>query len=127
MKQVVSISLGSSDKDYAFNTEFMGQDFTIRRLGTDGDLEKAAKLLLRMDKEADAIGLGQIKYPYGIGPRYLNKYKQHKIEDLGAQVQTPVTIGNVLRDVSFEWALRYLEYKFGNYFNNARVLFFSGM
>ena len=56
MKQVVSISLGASEKDYAFNTEFLGQDFTIRRLGTDGDLEKAAKLLLRMDKEADAIG-----------------------------------------------------------------------
>ena len=127
MKQVVSISLGSSDKDYAFNTEFLGQEFTIRRLGTDGDLEKAAELLLRMDKEADAIGLGQIKYPYGIGPRYLNKTKHHKIKDLGAQVQTPVTIGSALRDVSFEWALRYIEYKFGNYFSNARVLFFSGM
>src|SRR5210317_961579 len=127
VKQVVSISLGSSDKDYAFNTEFLGQEFSIRRLGTDGDLEKAAELLLRMDKEADAIGLGQIKYPYGIGPRYLNKYKHHKIKDLGAQVQTPVTIGSALRDVSFEWALRYIEYKFGNYFSNARVLFFSGM
>ena len=92
MKQVVSISLGSSDKDYAFNTEFLGQDFAIRRLGTDGDLEKAAKLLLQMDKEADAIGLGQIKYPYGIGPRYLNKTKHRKIRDLGAQVQTPVTV-----------------------------------
>jgi hypothetical protein len=42
-------------------------------------------------------------------------------------VQTPVTIGSALRDVSFEWALRYIEYKFGNYFSNARVLFFSGM
>jgi hypothetical protein len=26
VKQVVSISLGSSDKDYAFNTEFLGQN-----------------------------------------------------------------------------------------------------
>ena len=124
MKQVVSISLGSSNKDYAFNTEFLGQEFNIKRIGTDGDLEKAAELLLRMDKEADAIGLGQIKYPYGIGPRYLNKTKHHKIKDLGSQLQTPVTIGSALRDVSFEWALRYIEYKFGNYFSNARVLFF---
>jgi predicted amino acid dehydrogenase len=127
VKKVVSISLGSSDKDYAFNTEFLGQDFNIQRLGTDGDLEKAAELLLRFDKEADAIGLGHIKYPYGIGPRYLNKKQHHKIRELGAQIQTPVTLGGALRDVSFEWALRYIEYKFGSYFNNARVLFLSGM
>ncbi len=127
VKQVISISLGSSEKDYQFETEFLGQDFIIKRFGTDGNMEKAAELLLKWDKDAEAIGLGNVKFPYGFGPRYLTKKYHHKLRELGAQIQTPVTIGSTLRDVSFEWALRYIEYKFGNYFDNARVLFLSGM
>lgn len=127
MKQVVSISLGASANDYEFETEFLGQGFTISRIGTDGDLEKAAELLLAWDKKADAIGLGQVKFPYGIGPRYLIKKQANHLKELGGQIQTPVTMGSALRDVSFEWALRYIEYKFGRYFDNARVLFLSGM
>jgi predicted amino acid dehydrogenase len=127
VKQVVSISLGPSANDYEFETEFLGQNFTVTRIGTDGDLEKAAELLLQWDKKADAIGLGHIKFPYGVGPRYLTKKQHHHLKELGAQIQTPVTMGSTLRDVSFEWALRYIEYKFGSYFNNARVLFLSGM
>jgi len=71
VKQVISISLGSSEKDYQFETEFLGQDFIIKRFGTDGDMEKAAGLLLKWDKDAEAIGLGNVKFPYGFGPRYL--------------------------------------------------------
>jgi hypothetical protein len=127
VKQVVSISLGSSAKDYEFETEFLGQNFTVTRIGTDGDLEKAAELLLHWDKIADAIGIGNIKFPYGVGPRYLTKKQHHHLKALAAQIQTPVTMGDTLRNVSFEWALRFIEYKFGSYFNNARVLFLSGM
>ena len=127
MKQVISISLGLSENNYQFETEFLGQDFIIKRVGTDGDMEKAAGLLLKWDKDAEAIGLGNVKFPYSFGPRYLIKKHHHKLHELGAQIQTPVTIGSALRDVSFEWALRYIEYKFGNYFDNARVLFLSGM
>ena len=127
MKQIVSISLGSSEHDYEFETEFLGQEFNITRLGTDGDMEKAAEMLLRWDKEADAIGLGSLKFPYGFGPRYLTRKHVDKLSKLGSRIQTPVTLGSALRDVSFEWSLRYIEYKFGNYFDEARVLFLSGM
>ncbi len=127
MKQVVSISLGLSANNYEFETEFLGQNFTVTRVGTDGDLEKAAELLLQWDKKADAIGLGNIKFPYGIGPRYLTKKQHHHFKELATRIQTPVTMGGTLRDVSFEWALRFIEYKFGSYFNNTRVLFLSGM
>ncbi|RPJ82530.1 MAG: dehydrogenase, partial [Deltaproteobacteria bacterium] len=127
MKQIVSISLGSSKTDYEFETEFLGQDFNIKRLGTDGDLEKAAEMLLQWDKNADVIGIGGVKLPYGLNPRYLKKKHMDKLERLGAQIETPVTLGSELRDVSFEWCLRFIQYKFGNYFNNAKVLFLSGM
>ncbi|OQY07939.1 MAG: dehydrogenase [Desulfobacteraceae bacterium 4572_123] len=127
MKQIVSISLGDSKNDYEFETEFLGRDFKINRLGVDGDMEEAARLVLEWDKKADVIGIGNIKFPYGIGPRYLIRRHDDKIKSLGKRIQTPVTSGNALRDVSFEWALRFVDHKFGNYFKNARVLFLSGM
>jgi hypothetical protein len=80
VKQIVSVSLGSSSNDYAFETEFLGQDFMVKRFGTDGDQEAAARLLLKWDKEAAAIGLGHLKYPYGIGPRYLARKHADKIK-----------------------------------------------
>ena len=86
MKQIVSISLGSSKTDYEFETEFLGQDFNIKRLGTDGDLEKAAEMLLQWDKNADVIGIGGVKLPYGLNPRYLKKKHLDKLERLGAQI-----------------------------------------
>ena len=79
VKQVISISLGLSEKDYQFETEFLGQDFIIKRFGTDGNMEKAAELLLKWDKDAEAIGLGNVKSPYGFGPRYLTKKHHHKL------------------------------------------------
>ena len=36
VKTIVSISLGPRSDDYAFETEFLGQDFEIRRMGTNG-------------------------------------------------------------------------------------------
>lgn len=127
MKQIISISLGASKDDYQFETEFLGQQFLVRRIGTDGNRDKAAEKLLEYDKQADAIGLGNIKFPYSISPGFLTKKQDDKIKTLGKRIQTPVTTGAALRDVSFEWALRFVEHKFGNYFKNARVLFLSGM
>jgi len=128
VKQVVSISLGPSERDYEFETEFLGQDFYIRRIGTDGSLEKAADLLSLWDKEADAMGLGHIRFPYDIGPKHLRQNLSEKLKKLTSRLRTPVVTGENLRKVGHEWSFRHIQYKFGNnYFNNARVLFLSGM
>lgn len=127
MKEVVSISLGDSNYDYAFETEFLGQDFMVRRIGTDGSLEKAAKLLKEWDGKADAIGLGSIKFPHIIGAARQSRKRSQHLERLAKEMKTPVTTGENLRNVAFEWALRHLQFKFGNYFDNARVFFLSGM
>ena len=39
----------------------------------------------------------------------------------------PVTTGGRLGDILQEWAVRHAQTKLGDYFNNARVLFFSGL
>ncbi len=43
-----------------------------------------------------------------------------------AVTRVPVTTGGRLNDILQEWALRHVQNKLGDYFNNARVLFFSG-
>jgi len=55
VKQIVSISLGKSQDDYEFVAEFMGQEFNIKRVGTDGEVDVAADLMGQWDSEADAI------------------------------------------------------------------------
>ena len=35
MKKVVTVTLGSSKKDFEFKTKFLGQEFTVQRLGAD--------------------------------------------------------------------------------------------
>ena len=128
MKLVVNISLGESQDDYEFKTRFMKHDFHIRRFGTDGSLEKAADLLLRWNKKADAISLGSVKFPYTIVSSSKMEKDSEELRALSAQMKTPVTSGDSLRQVVHEWSLRHLQFRFGNnYFNNARVFFFSGL
>jgi len=127
VKQVISVSLGASKDDYEFETEFLGQQFMVRRIGTDGSRERAAEKLLEYDKQADAIGIGGIKFPHATASNFLTRKHDDKIDALGQRIQTPVTTGSALRDVSFEWSLRFVDHKFGDYFKNAKVLFLSGM
>ena len=127
VKQIISISLGPSSGDYEFDTEFLGQDFNIKRFGTDGDIDKTVEMLLKWEKSADAIGLGGMKFPDEIGFRGSTAKHTEKFDMLSSRIQTPVTMGRTLRNVAYEWSLRHIEFQFGNYFNNARVLFLSGM
>ena len=127
MKQVVSISLGPKTADFELDTEFLGHAFSVRRLGTDGDLNEMLDLLLQWDGKADAIGLGSMKFPNAIGPKHVLERRAEKIRALSERVNTPVTMGSALRSVVHEWAIRHVEFVFGNYFDNARVFFFSGL
>lgn len=60
MKRIVSVSLGSSRRDHHVQASLLGEEFDIRRIGTDGDLKKAAAILEELDGSVDAIGLGGI-------------------------------------------------------------------
>ncbi len=73
MKEVVSVSLGSSQRNHEVNVELLGQQLRIRRIGTDGDFDKYAELLKEFDGKVDALGLGGILlYLYAPGGK---KYK----------------------------------------------------
>lgn len=60
IKEVVSISIGSSKRDHTVEIELFGTPFTIRREGTDGDMDRAVARLRELDGHVDAFGLGGI-------------------------------------------------------------------
>lgn len=60
MKQVVSVSIGSSKRDHTVEMELLGEQFKIWREGTDGDMGEAARRLRSYDGNVDAFGLGGI-------------------------------------------------------------------
>ena len=124
MKNVVGISLGAGNQDFEFNARFMGQPFNVRRLGANGSIAKALKLLNHWEQHADAIGLGVVKDSYTVGSRRYVEKDSARLKD--AVTRIPVTTGGRLSDILQEWALRHVQAKLGDYFNNANVLFFSG-
>lgn len=69
--RVVSVSLGSSRRDHEVRVEAAGRTFLLSRVGTDGDLDAAARRIARLDGQVDAIGLGGIDiYVEAAGVRY---------------------------------------------------------
>jgi predicted amino acid dehydrogenase len=125
MKKVVTVTLGSSKQDFEFKTEFLGQSFSVRRLGADMDTGKAWELMRRQQASADAIGLGEISDHYHVGLRtIINKDTQHLTNVV---TRVPVTTGATLRRLLQVRAVRYVQKELGNYFNNNLVLFLSGM
>ena len=90
----------------------MGQHLSVQRFGTDGSTTKATKLLRHWEKQACVLGLGG-----GKDSGRLIRLVKH----------APVTTGERLNDILQEWSVRHVQNKLGNYFNNAKVLFFSGL
>jgi predicted amino acid dehydrogenase len=125
MKHVVGISLGASSQDFEFTAEFLGEAMRVSRLGTDGSTAKATKLLRHWDKRADAIGLGVLKDSYRAGAHRFIEKDSARLKAI--PTRAPVTTGGRLGDIFQEWALRHTQVRLGSYFNNARVLFFSGL
>ena len=125
MKKVVSVSLGPSSKDYQFETRFLGQHFQVRRVGTDDDEGKAWEMLRRFQSEVDAIGLGMIRDHHDIG----SQRQVHRETDRLLKVVTrvPATTGADLRRLLQVRAVRHVQRKLVNYFDNNLVLFLSGM
>ncbi len=127
MKRVIAVSLGSSNYNFEFETEFLGQDFIVKRIGADEDIDKAESLLRYWDGRADVIGVGSVKAPSTIGSKRLVDKRYTRIRKIAEELKTPVTIGENLRRVSYEWAIRLVQYRLGEFFTNARVLLLSGM
>jgi len=127
MKNVIGISLGARRQDFDFQTRFLGQAMRVRRIGTNGSTAQAARLLKQWNREgADAIGLGLVRDSGRIGAQ--RNGNGAAAAELGALVKrVPLSTGARLAEIYLEWAVRHAQTSLGHYFDNAKVLFFSGL
>jgi len=125
MKKVVTVTLGSSKQDFAFETDFLGHRFEVRRMGADDDTGKAWELMRRQQATADAIGLGEIGDHYQVGQATLINKETRRL--LNVVTRVPATTGATLRRLLQVRAVRHVQKELGHYFNNNLVLFLSGM
>ena len=97
MKRAVSISLGSTRRDKVVEVDLLGERVRIERIGTDGDIERAATLFGQLDGKVDAFGVGGIDlgehtpwkfYPLHDAQRMVRKVRHTPIVDGGGLKMT---------------------------------------
>ncbi|NMA02988.1 MAG: quinate 5-dehydrogenase [Clostridia bacterium] len=106
MKKVVSVSLGSSKRDHEVLTSFLGQEFSIKRIGTNGDIDKAVELIKSLDGEIDAFGMGGIDL-YIVAGKHRYTLRDAKVLRK-ASVKTPMVDGSGLKNTLERKIIKYL-------------------
>lgn len=103
MKRVVSVSLGTSQRDHTASIRIFDEDVRVERVGMDGDLERARHAIQALDGEVDAIGLGGIdRYLVANHTRYEIRDARYLAE---AASSTPVVDGSGLKDTWERWII----------------------
>ncbi len=125
MKRVVSVSLGSSSRDHRASATFMGEEFDIARVGTDGKLDVAIEKVRELDGKVDAIGLGGIDvYLYAGRHRYALRDGLRLLE---AAKITPVVDGSGLKNTLEREAVRFMREDLSVDLRGRRVLMVSAL
>lgn len=71
MKNVLSVSLGSSTRDHTTEAVFLDETFRLSRQGTDGDFDRCVELYREYDGKVDAFGVGGTEFYLWVnGRRY---------------------------------------------------------
>ena len=125
MKSIVSVSLGSSARDYRFTTTILGRSVQVERIGTNGDTARAAELIRSLDGKVDAIGLGGLTPVFRVGRA---RYPHHEAIQIAAQARrTPVVDGGVVKATLERWVVAQAQRKLPQLFRYRRVLLTSGI
>jgi len=113
MKRAVSISLGSSKRDKAVEIELFGEKIRIERIGTDGDMEKAAQLYKELDGQVDAFGVGGADLGLMVDQKW---YPLHSVKPMVRFVKkTPIVDGTGLKVTVERKAAAFLDAKIPKY------------
>ncbi len=113
MKRAVSISIGSSKRDKAVEINLFNEAVSIERIGTDGDMEKAAQLYREMDGKVNAFGVGGTDLGVWVGEKF---YPLYSIRSMVRYVkQTPLVDGNGLKQTLERRSAPALEEKIGQW------------
>lgn len=125
MKRAVSISIGSSKRDKAVEIEILGERVYIERIGTDGDMEKAAELFRQLDGKVDAFGLGGADLGIQVGKRH---YRLHSVTPIVRHVrQTPLVDGAGLKNTLEAGLAQTIDAELGQFVQPRRALITMGV
>lgn len=124
MKRAVSISIGSSKRDKAVEIDLMGERVRLERIGTDGDMEKAAQLYRELDGKVDAFGVGGADLGLQVADRF---YPLHTVAPMVRFVkQTPIVDGAGLKNTLEARLGPFIEDRLGDSVQPKKALVTSG-
>ncbi|HLO01598.1 MAG TPA: quinate 5-dehydrogenase [Symbiobacteriaceae bacterium] len=96
MKRIVSVSLGSSKRNHTASTMVLGEEIVVERIGTDGSIDNAIKMIKELDGQVDAFGMGGIDlYVYAGKNRYA--FRDAK-RIAAAATKSPIVDGSGLKN-----------------------------
>jgi len=117
MKRAVSISLGSSKRNKAVEVVLLGEKVSIERIGTDGDMEAAARMYQELDGKVDAFGVGGADLGLLVDKKW---YPLYSVQPMVRFIkQTPVVDGTGLKNTLENKAAPFVEAKLGDYIEKA--------
>ena len=115
MKRAVSISIGSSKRNKAVEVNLLGQQISIERIGTDGDMEAAALKYKELDGKVDAFGVGGADLGLMVDGKW---YELHSVTPVIRYIKkTPVVDGSGLKNTLEKKAAPFIQDNLGNYIN----------
>lgn len=113
MKRAVSISIGSSKRDKAVEIELLGERVSIERIGTDGDMEKAAQLYKELDGKVDVFGVGGADLGVMVDDKW---YPLYSVQSMIRFIQkTPVVDGAGLKNTLENRLASFIDSRLGDY------------
>jgi len=125
IKEVVSVSIGSSARDHVVEIELFGRGFRISREGTDGDMDAAEARLRELDGHVDALGLGGIDlFLHAAGRDYFFREARRFRHAVKA---TPIVDGSGLKGAVEGDVVRFMSEDLGLELPGKRVLVTSAV
>lgn len=113
MKRAVSISIGSAKRDKAVVIELLGEQVSIERIGTDGDMEKAARMYQELDGQVDAFGVGGADLGVMVADQW---YPLYSVQPMVRFVKrTPLVDGAGLKNTLENRLAPFIQEKVGDY------------
>jgi hypothetical protein len=125
MKRAVSISIGSSKRNKAVEIELLGETVRIERIGTDGDMEKAARLYQELDGKVDAFGVGGADLGMLVDQRW---YPLYSVKKMVRFIQkTPLVDGAGLKNTLEGRVAKFLDARIPGYIKEKKVFITAGV
>ncbi len=120
MKRAVSISIGASTRNKKVEIQLLGETVSLERIGTDGDMEKAAQLYGELDGKVDAFGVGGAI----LGIMLEDQWSvMHSVQSLIKYVKTtPVVDGTGLKMTLEKQVTRVINEELDGYVKEKRAL-----